>query len=80
MENVEFDYRRLRGKIREVFGTESAFSKAMGIGRTSMSQRINNISEFSSHEILRASKLLMIPSEEIPQYFFEEKVQKHEPQ
>lgn len=75
---MEFDYSRLRGKIREVFGTEAAFAKAMGMGRVSLSQRLNNVLEFSSQEILKACALLGIPSAEIPLYFFAEKVQKHE--
>ena len=79
METVKFDYRRLRGRIREVFGTETEFARKLGISRTSMSQRMNNVSEFSSAEILNASKLLKIPAEDIPDYFFTEKVQKLEP-
>ena len=78
MESVKFDYRRLRGKIREVFETEAAFAEAMGLSRTSMSQRLNNAIEFSAKEILLACKLLGIPSEEIPYYFFATGVQKRE--
>lgn len=76
---MEFDYSRLRGKIREVFGTEAAFAKAMKMGRVSLSQRLNNVLEFSSPEILKSCSLLGISSAEIPQYFFAEKVQKCEP-
>lgn len=78
METVKFDYRRLRGRIREVFGTETKFAKKLGISRTSMSQRMNNASEFSATEILNASRLLEIPAADIPDYFFSEEVQKHE--
>ena len=76
---MEFDYSRLRGKIREVFDTEAAFAKAMEMGRVSLSQRLNNVLEFSSSEILKSCSLLGISSVEIPQYFFAEKVQKREP-
>lgn len=76
---MRFDYSRLRGKIREVFGTEAAFAKELGIGRVSLSQRLNNALEFSSAEILKACALLGVSSSEIPLYFFAEKVQKHEP-
>lgn len=75
---MEFDYSRLRGKIREVFGTEAAFAKALGMGRVSISQRLNNVLEFSSPEILKSCTLLGISSDEIHLYFFAEKVQKHE--
>ena len=75
---MEFDYGRLRGKIREVYGTEAAFAQALDMGRVSLSRRLNNALEFSSAEILTACTLLSIPSLEIPAYFFAEKVQKHE--
>ena len=69
---------RLRGKIREVFGTEASFAKALGMGRVSLSQRLNNALEFSATEIRESCLLLGISSEDIPAYFFAEKVQKHE--
>ena len=76
---MTFDYSRLRGKIREVFGTETAFSKSLGIGRVSLSQRLNNMTEFSRSEMLKSCDLLSIPYSEIPIYFFAAKVQKVEP-
>ena len=75
---MKFDYSRLRGKIREVFGTEAAFAKALGMGRVSLSQRLNNVLEFSSTEIRKSCALLKISPAEIPDYFFAEEVQKHE--
>lgn len=75
---MQFDYSRLRGKIREVFGTEANFAKALGMGRVSLSQRLNNTLEFSATEIRKSCSLLGISSAEIPAYFFAEKVQKHE--
>lgn len=75
---MEFDYSKLRGKIREVFGTEAAFATALEMGRVSLSKRLNNDLEFSSPEILKSCSLLGISSSDIPQYFFTEKVQKHE--
>ena len=76
--SVQFEYSRLRGKIREVFGTEASFAKALGMGRVSLSQRLNNALEFSATEIRESCLLLGISSEDIPAYFFAEKVQKHE--
>ncbi|MDO4729559.1 MAG: DUF739 family protein [Bacteroidota bacterium] len=67
---VLFDYSKLRGRIKEKFGTEGDFSSALGMGRVSLSQRLNNILEFSSKEMLLCSKLLDFPVTEIPAYFF----------
>lgn len=75
---MAFDYSKLRGKIKEVFGTQDNFAKALGIGRVSLSQRLNNYLDFSQEEIDKAYKLLNLSKEEIPKYFFTTKVQKQE--
>lgn len=75
---VEFEYSELIKLIRYKFGTQDNFAKALGIGRVSLSQRLNNKLEFSQDEILKASNLLGIPKGSIPRYFFNEKVQKSE--
>jgi hypothetical protein len=75
---MAFDYSKLRGKIKEVYGTQDNFAMALGIGRVSLSQRLNNILDFSQDEIHKACNILGINTEEIPMYFFKLKVQKHE--
>jgi len=67
---MAFDYSKLRGKIREIFKTQSAFAEAMGMSTTSLSAKLNNNVEFSQKEIDKAMKLLQISQEEIPAYFF----------
>ena len=75
---MKFDYRKLRGKIREVYDTQDKFAEKLGIGRVSLSQRLNNILDFSQKDILSSCKLLGIPIEECYQYFFTIEVQKGE--
>lgn len=67
---MKFNYSKLRGKIREVFGTQEVFAENLGIGRVSLSQRLNNILEFTQQEIFKSCSLLGIPLEEISLYFF----------
>ena len=76
---MEFDYRKLRGRIKEVFETQDCFAKALGIGKVSLSRRLNNLLEFSGKEIYESCMLLEIPTDEIPIYFFNPKVQESEP-
>lgn len=71
---MSYDYGKLRGKIKEVCGTQNDFSKKLGIGRVSLSQRLNNQSEFSQNEIFKSCEILNIDKEEIPVYFFNLKV------
>jgi transcriptional regulator with XRE-family HTH domain len=73
-----FDYRKLKGRIREIFNTQSAFAEAMGMSTTSLSAKLNNKIEFSQKEIDKASDLLKIKKEEIPIYFFTPEVQEPE--
>ena len=65
-----FDYSKLRGRIKEICGTQEKFAEELGIGRVSLSQRLNNILEFTQNEMFKACKILGIPLEELPAYFF----------
>ncbi len=67
---MNFDYSKLRGKIREKFSTQDNFAKKMGMGRVSLSQRLNNILEFTQKEIFMACELLDIALIDMPEYFF----------
>lgn len=74
MEKV-FDYSKLRGRIREIFKTESAFGKAMGLSHNTISKKLNGYIMFVQNEIDKAIVLLEIPDDEISTYFFTTKVQ-----
>lgn len=65
-----FDYSKLRGKIREVYGTQFDFAEAMGMSAVSLSEKLNNKTQFTQKEIDKACELLQIKKEEIPIYFF----------
>lgn len=67
---MRYDYKKLRGKIKEICDTQDAFAEKMGIGRVTLSKRINNQAEFSQNEIFKACDILQISKEEIPTYFF----------
>lgn len=69
-----FDYSKLRGRIREKVGTENDFAKEIGIGRTSLSKKLNNRVEFTQNEMKDAAAVLEIEDRDIPDYFFTRKV------
>lgn len=75
---MAYDYSKLRGKIKEVFNTQDKFAESLGIGRVSLSKRLNNELDFSQDEIHKSCDLLGIDRNDIPVYFFTIKVQKHE--
>lgn len=63
-------YAKLRGKIREVYGTNERFAAAMGKNSATMSLKLNKKSSWSREEIEKACMLLGIPIEEVHSYFF----------
>ena len=71
---MDYDYSKLKGKIREVYGTDTAFATAMDMGRVSLSLKLNNKSEWSQDEMEKAMTLLKIPRTSVRAYFFSHKV------
>lgn len=67
-------YSKLRGKIREVFGTQEAFAEAIGLSKAGVSQRLNNKVKWTADEIEKAKNVLGFDASEIGAYFFTRKV------
>lgn len=67
-------YAKLRGRIRERFGTQEKFAIAMGMDRSTLNLKLNSKSEWSTVEIEKACTLLGIRIEDVGEYFFNEKV------
>lgn len=70
-----YDYRKLRGRIKERFGTQSAFAKAMGLSDVSVSNKLNNNVEWGQEEIEKSVIALDIAYTDIHSYFFTHKVE-----
>lgn len=68
------NYNKLKGKIREVFGTQKAFANAIGLSVVAVNQRLNGNVQWKTPEIARACEALRISSDEVWQYFFTQKV------
>lgn len=67
---MKFNNSKLRGKIRENFGSEYAFGEALGMALSTLSGKLNNKSEFTRSEILTIVKLLNLKKEEVYDVFF----------
>lgn len=67
---MAYDYSKLRGRIREVCGSEAAFAEAIGLSSVTVSSRLNGKTPFIQDEILAACSILSIDLGEIPVYFF----------
>ena len=71
---MDFNYDALRGRIREKWGTEGAFAAAVGLDRATLSQKLNNKSEFTQKEMCRIMDGLGEDSSKASLYFFTPKV------
>lgn len=65
---MKYNYNKLRGKIKEHFGTQEKFANALGISDTSLTKKLNNIVFFNQNEMKNAKELLNL--ENIDEYFF----------
>lgn len=70
METYNFDYSKLKGKIREKYKVQENFAKVMGIAKNTLSIKLNNMSDFSQSEIMRAVEALDLQKSDICDYFF----------
>lgn len=76
---MDYNYCALRGKIKERFGSETAFASAIGMNRSTFSQKINNQSEFSQQDMYQIMSALNEGYEKVGLYFFTPMVTKTKP-
>lgn len=72
---LAYDYRKLRGKIIEKYGTLKDFAVDMQWSDRTLSLKMNCKVFWKQPEITKAAKLLDIPSDEVMEYFFNQTVQ-----
>lgn len=71
---MSYDFSKLNGRIVERFGTQYNFAIAMGVSERTLSLKLNSKVDWKSSEIMKIKELLEIDENEIPVYFFKEKV------
>lgn len=72
----EFDYRKLKGRIVEKYGTQRKFAESNHISERTMSLKLNNEVRLSQEEILEWCEKLAIEPKDVHIYFFTPKVSK----
>ena len=65
---MSFNYSKLLGKITEKYGTQYSFAKAMHMSEHSLSVKLNNKVPWKTTEIVKATELLNINTDDIPTY------------
>lgn len=72
---MSYNYDKLKGRIKEIFGTNRAFARAIGRSERSVSLKLNGLVPWSQYEIELSCVALRIPCIEIADYFFAKEVQ-----
>lgn len=65
-----YNHSKLRGKIREKFGSEIEFAKKIGISQATLSAKLNNKVDLSRTEIINMQSALGISQNEFYSIFF----------
>ena len=66
----KYHYRKLIGRIVELYGTRKAFAEALGLSENSLSLKLNGKTGFSQDDIIEWSKLLNISQDEYGSFYF----------
>ena len=74
MEKVKYDYSKLKGRIREYFGTQDSFAESLDLSSTSMNSKLNGKVRFTQDEIYYAIQRLNIKPEELLDIFLEKEL------
>ena len=77
---MAFNYKKLRGRIIEVFGSQQKFAAAMGWSERTLSLKMNGMRSWKQKDICLAITLLGLDCTDIPAYFFAVGVQSIEPE
>ena len=63
---LAFDYNKLRGRIVEIFNTQSNFASAMGWSERILALKMNGMCSWKQIDICKAIQLLKLTIEDVP--------------
>ena len=66
----EYNFQRLKGRIKEYYGSIDNFAAELEISRVTLSNKLNNRIKFSYDEVLTIIDKLHIQPKEIKDIFF----------
>jgi len=72
---MEYNYDKLKGRVKEIFDTQENFANAINISTTSLNYKLNNKKKWTQNEIYNSILVLQIPNNEIINYFFTKKIE-----
>jgi len=73
-EKITFDYRKLRGRITELYGNQTNFADATNINRTWLCTKLKSGKPMCTIDMVNLQRALDIPDSEVHDYFFTRQV------
>ena len=73
---MDFDYRKLLGKMREMNISQASLAKQIGLSESQFNRKLKGVYCFTQDEIFKMCEALDIRPNEIDLYFFTLKVEK----
>lgn len=70
IQEFEYDFSKLKGRIVEKYGSQTQFAKAMNTYTTVINRKLLGKVSFTHDEIVKWCYMLDIPEDEIGIYFF----------
>lgn len=67
-------FAKLRGRIVEIFGTQSRFAENIGVSEVTVINKLNGKYDFSLNDIIAWANALQISKDDIGAYFFADKL------
>lgn len=67
---MKFNYSKLLGRMKECGFTQAQLADAIGINKSTLSQKLNNLFDFNGSEMIAICRVLHIPVIQIGEYFF----------
>ena len=71
-----FETEKLKGRIKEKFGTQKAFAEALGISESTLCRLLMEGLDWKASTMTKAVDLLEIPASQVNDYFFTVRVSK----
>ncbi|MBQ0112379.1 MAG: DUF739 family protein [Bacteroidales bacterium] len=69
-EDMTFNYRKLKGRIIEIFGNQENFASEIGISTNALSRKLNNKIALSQSDIVTWASKLNVADDEYKDFFF----------
>lgn len=72
---MSFNYRKLKGRIVEICGSQTEFAKAMKLSERTISLKMQGKVQWRQNEIIKALQILKLTPDDVQEYFFDLEVQ-----